>query len=156
FKELSITDFDNDSEKNVTALQNQAKTARIIGTEKEIPGVIAVADEVRESSKEIIQKLHQLGIKKTSMLTGDNQGTSNAIGSDVGVSDIRADLMPQDKLDYIKQLRSEYGNVAMVGDGVNDAPALAASTVGIAMGGAGTDTALETADVALMGDDLRK
>ncbi|MEI3610569.1 heavy metal translocating P-type ATPase [Pseudogracilibacillus sp. SO10305] len=156
FKELSKTDFDNDFEKNVTALQNQGKTAMIIGTEKEILGIIAVADEVRESSKEIIQKLHQLGIKKTIMLTGDNKGTANAIGSDVGVSDIRANLMPQDKLDYIKQLRSEYGNVAMVGDGVNDAPALAASTVGIAMGGAGTDTALETADVALMGDDLRK
>lgn len=156
FKELLTIDFDKDFEKNVTALQNQGKTAMIIGTEKEILGVIAVADEVRESSKEIIQKLHQLGIKKTIMLTGDNQGTANAIGSHVGVSDIRADLMPQDKLDYIKQLKSEYGNVAMVGDGVNDAPALAASTVGIAMGGAGTDTALETADVALMGDDLRK
>lgn len=156
FKELLTTDFDKDFEKNVTALQNQGKTAMIIGTEKEILGVIAVSDEVRESSKEIIQKLHQLGIKKTIMLTGDNQGTANAIGSHVGVSDIRADLMPQDKLDYIKQLNSEYGNVAMVGDGVNDAPALAASTVGIAMGGAGTDTALETADVVLMGDDLRK
>ena len=156
FKELLTTDFDKDLEQNVTTLQNQGKTAMIIGTEKEILGIIAVADEVRESSKEIIQKLHQLGIKKTIMLTGDNKGTANAIGSDVGVSDIRANLMPQDKLDYIKQLRSEYGNVAMVGDGVNDAPALAASTVGIAMGGAGTDTALETADVALMGDDLRK
>ena len=156
FKELLTIDFDKDFDKNVTALQNQGKTAMIIGTEKEILGVIAVADEVRESSKEIIQKLHQLGIKNTIMLTGDNQGTANAIGSHVGVSDIRADLMPQDKLDYIKQLKSEYGNVAMVGDGVNDAPALAASTVGIAMGGAGTDTALETADVALMGDDLRK
>ena len=156
FKELLTTDFDKDLEQNVTTLQNQGKTAMIIGTEKEILGIIAVADEVRESSKEIIQKLHQLGIKKTIMLTGDNKGSANAIGSDVGVSDIRANLMPQDKLDYIKQLRSEYGNVAMVGDGVNDAPALAASTVGIAMGGAGTDTALETADVALMGDDLRK
>lgn len=153
---MLTTDFDIDLEQNVTTLQNQGKTAMIIGTEKEILGIIAVADEVRESSKEIIQKLHQLGIKKTIMLTGDNKGTANAIGSDVGVSDIRANLMPQDKLDYIKQLRSEYGNVAMVGDGVNDAPALAASTVGIAMGGAGTDTALETADVALMGDDLRK
>ena len=156
FKELLTTDFDKDLEQNVSTLQNQGKTAMIIGTEKEILGVIAVADEVRESSKEIIQKLHQLGIKKTIMLTGDNKGTANAIGQHVGVSDIQAELMPQDKLDYIKQLRSEYGNVAMVGDGVNDAPALAASTVGIAMGGAGTDTALETADVALMGDDLRK
>ncbi|EWG08973.1 heavy metal translocating P-type ATPase [Cytobacillus firmus] len=156
FKELLTTDFDKDFEQNVTTLQNQGKTAMIIGTEKEILAVIAVADEVRESSKEIIQKLHQLGIKKTIMLTGDNKGTANAIGGQVGVSDIEAELMPQDKLDFIKQLRSEYGNVAMVGDGVNDAPALAASTVGIAMGGAGTDTALETADVALMGDDLRK
>ena len=156
FKELLTTDFDKDLEKNVTKLQNQGKTAMIIGTEKELLAVIAVADEVRESSKEIIQKLHQLGIKKTIMLTGDNKGTANAIGGQVGVSDIEAELMPQDKLDFIKQLRSEFGNVAMVGDGVNDAPALAASTVGIAMGGAGTDTALETADVALMGDDLRK
>lgn len=156
FKELLTNDFDKDLEQNVTTLQNQGKTAMIIGTEIEILAVIAVADEVRESSKEIIQKLHQLGIKKTIMLTGDNKGTANAIGGQVGVSDIEAELMPQDKLDFIKQLRSEYGNVAMVGDGVNDAPALAASTVGIAMGGAGTDTALETADVALMGDDLRK
>lgn len=156
FKELLTNDFDKNLEQNVTTLQNQGKTAMIIGTEKEILAVIAVADEVRESSKEILQKLHQLGIKKTIMLTGDNKGTANAIGGQVGVSDIEAELMPQDKLDFIKQLRSEYGNVAMVGDGVNDAPALAASTVGIAMGGAGTDTALETADVALMGDDLRK
>lgn len=156
FKELLTNDFDKDLEQNVTTLQNQGKTAMIIGTEKEILAVIAVADEVRESSKEILQKLHQLGIKKTIMLTGDNKGTANAIGGQVGVSDIEAELMPQDKLDFIKQLRSEYGHVAMVGDGVNDAPALAASTVGIAMGGAGTDTALETADVALMGDDLRK
>jgi len=156
FKELATTNFDKNLEKNVTTLQNQGKTAMVVGTEKEMLAVIAVADEVRESSKEVIQKLHQLGIKKTIMLTGDNKGTANAIGGHVGVSDIQAELMPQDKLDYIKQLRSQYGNVAMVGDGVNDAPALAASTVGIAMGGAGTDTALETADVALMGDDLRK
>ncbi|MCM3324756.1 heavy metal translocating P-type ATPase [Cytobacillus kochii] len=156
FKELSTHIFDQQIEENVSTLQNQGKTAMVVGTEKEILAVIAVADEVRESSKDVIQKLHQLGIKKTIMLTGDNQGTANAIGEHVGVSDIQAELMPQDKLDYIKRLRSDYGNVAMVGDGVNDAPALAASTVGIAMGGAGTDTALETADVALMGDDLKK
>ncbi|MEK5400140.1 heavy metal translocating P-type ATPase [Paenibacillus sp. FSL K6-2859] len=156
FKELLASGFNEKLEQNVTTLQNQGKTAMVVGTEKEMLAVIAVADEVRETSKEVIQKLHQLGIKKTVMLTGDNKGTANAIGGHVGVSDIQAELMPQDKLDYIKQLRSEYGKVAMVGDGVNDAPALAASTVGIAMGGAGTDTALETADVALMGDDLRK
>ena len=156
FKELFVPDFSQEFEDKVRHLQNQGKTAMIIGTEQNILAVIAVADEVRESSKDVIQKLHQLGIKQTIMLTGDNQGTAKAIGEHVGVSDIQAELMPQDKLDYIKQLRSEHGNVAMVGDGVNDAPALAASTVGIAMGGAGTDTAIETADIALMGDDLRK
>src|SRR5690625_2668098 len=156
FKELLTTDLDKDIEQNVTTLQKQGKTAMVVGTEKEILAVIAVADEVRESSKEVIQKLHQLGIKKTIMLTGDNKGTADAIGGHVGLTDIQAELLPQDKLEFIKKLRSKYGNVAMVGDGVNDAPALAASTVGIAMGGAGTDTALETADVALMGDDLRK
>ena len=156
FKELSVPDFDKDIEKKVRTLQNQGKTAMIIGTEENILAVIAVADEVRDTSKDVIRKLHQLGIQKTIMLTGDNKGTADAIGGHVEVSDIQAELMPQDKLDYIKQLRSEYGNVAMVGDGINDAPALAASTVGIAMGGAGTDTAMETADVALMGDDLRK
>ncbi|WRN89005.1 heavy metal translocating P-type ATPase [Staphylococcus aureus] len=154
FKELNVSDFSLGFENNVKILQNQGKTAMIIGTEKTILGVIAVADEVRETSKNVIQKLHQLGIKQTIMLTGDNQGTANAIGTHVGVSDIQSELMPQDKLDYIKKMQSEYDNVAMIGDGVNDAPALAASTVGIAMGGAGTDTAIETADITLMGDDL--
>lgn len=156
FMELLTVGFNKELGEIITTLQNQGKTAMVIGTEKEMLAVIAVADEVRDSSMEVIKKLHQLGIKKTIMLTGDNKSTANAIGQHVGVSDIQAELMPQDKLDYIKQLRSEFGNVAMVGDGINDAPALAASTVGIAMGGAGTDTALETADVALMADDLRK
>nr|WP_312755442.1 heavy metal translocating P-type ATPase [Bacillus mobilis] len=155
FQELNVVIPEN-IEGNIKKLQNEGKTAMILGTEKEILAVIAVADEVRESSQEIIEKLHNMGVKKTIMLTGDNKGTANAIGHHVGVSEIQAELMPEDKLSYIKQLRKDYGNVAMVGDGVNDAPALAASTVGIAMGGAGTDTALETADVALMADDLRK
>ncbi|SEO90270.1 Cd2+/Zn2+-exporting ATPase [Amphibacillus marinus] len=156
FKELSSITFDMKFEKGVIELQNEGKTAMIVGTETEILAVIAVADEVRDSSEEVIQQLHKAGIKETIMLTGDNQGTANAIGRHVGVSKVLAELMPEDKLDHIKKLREKYGKVAMVGDGVNDAPALAASTVGIAMGGAGTDTALETADVALMGDDLRK
>jgi len=118
--------------------------------------LIAVADELRENSKEVIQKLHQLGINKTIMLTGDNKATAQTIGQQVGVNEVQAELLPQDKLDFIKKLRSDGSGVAMIGDGVNDAPALAASTVGIAMGGAGTDTALETADIALMGDDLSK
>lgn len=140
----------------ILTLQLQGKTVMAIGTDQEIKALIAVADEVRETSLSIIQKLHDLGIRKTIMLTGDNQGTAKAIGNQVGVSDVQAELLPQDKLDFIKQLRQEYGKVAMVGDGINDAPALAAATVGVAMGGAGTDTALETADIALMGDDLRK
>ena len=128
----------------------------LFGTESNILAIIAVADEVRESSKEVIAQLHKLGIAHTIMLTGDNNDTAQFIGKEIGVSDIKAELMPEDKLTYIKELKQTYGKVAMIGDGVNDAPALAASTVGIAMGGAGTDTALETADVALMGDDLKK
>lgn len=140
----------------ISDLQNQGKTVMVAGTATEILGLLAVADEVRGNSKSVIQKLHSLGIQKTIMLTGDNLGTANAIGKQVGVSNIQADLLPQDKLAFIKELRKKYDRVAMVGDGVNDAPALAASTVGIAMGGAGTDTALETADIALMADDLGK
>jgi Zn2+/Cd2+-exporting ATPase len=140
----------------ITELQNEGKTVMIAGTETEIAGILAVADEVRGNSKPVIQKLHSLGIQETIILTGDNKGTAIAIGKQVGVSNIKAELLPQDKLAFIKDLRSKYDRVAMIGDGVNDAPALAASTVGIAMGGAGTDTALETADIALMADDLAK
>ena len=142
--------------KNYEKLQEQGKTVMIFGTAQNILAIIAVADELRKSSSEVIAKLHQLGIEHTIMLTGDNIRTAKSIGEQVGVTDIKGDLMPQDKLDYIKELKEKYGKVAMVGDGVNDAPALASATVGIAMGGAGTDTALETADVALMGDDLQK
>lgn len=156
FDELLNDDLPTKVEEDVRTLQKQGKTAMIVGTNSEVLAIIAVADEVRETSQEVIKKLHDLGIKKTIMLTGDNKRTAKAIGEHVGVTDVQAELMPEGKLEYIKRLRSEYGNVAMVGDGVNDAPALAASTVGIAMGGAGTDTALETADVALMGDDLTK
>jgi Zn2+/Cd2+-exporting ATPase len=143
-------------QERILSLQDQGKTVMVMANQKEILALIAVADEVRDSSQSVIQKLHALGIKKTIMLTGDNHGTAKAIGEAVGVTDVKAELLPQDKLDFIKLLRKEYGKVAMVGDGINDAPALAASTVGVAMGGAGTDTALETADIALMGDDLRK
>ena len=140
----------------INDLQEQGKTVMVIGTKAEVLALIAVADEIRESSKAAIRKLHAMGIEKTIMLTGDNQGTANAIGAVAGVHDIQADLLPEDKLTLIKKLKEQYGLVAMVGDGVNDAPASATSTVGIAMGGAGTDTALETADIALMGDDLSK
>ncbi|MED4599696.1 heavy metal translocating P-type ATPase [Paenibacillus validus] len=145
-----------ETNQRIEVLQKQGKTVMVLGTEQQVLALIAVADEVRDSSEDVIKQLHEIGIKKTIMLTGDNQATAEAIGQRLNVTDVKADLMPQDKLDYIKQLRKDYGNVAMIGDGVNDAPALAASTVGIAMGGAGTDTALETADIALMADDLSK
>jgi len=106
-----------------------------------------VADILRDNSRQAIQQLKKLGIKKTVMLTGDNEITAGAIASQAGVNEYRADLLPGDKVDAMKELLSKCGKVAMVGDGVNDAPAMAISTVGIAMGVAGTDTALETADL---------
>jgi Zn2+/Cd2+-exporting ATPase len=156
FEEILPNSIPDNLKGTITELQNQGKTVMVGGTSTEIKAILAVADELRENSKEVIRKLHSLGVQKTIMLTGDNAGTANAIGKQVGVSDIQAELLPQDKLAFIKELRNKYDRVGMVGDGVNDAPALAASTVGIAMGGAGTDTALETADIALMADDLGK
>ena len=119
-------------------------------------GVIAVADRLRPESRETVQALRALGIRHVVMLTGDNIATANAIAAQVGVDEVRANLLPEQKVGAIEELLAEYGSVAMVGDGVNDAPALARATVGIAMGAAGAEAALETADIALMGDDLRK
>lgn len=140
----------------ISRLQSEGKTVIVAGNDSEVLALIAVADEVRESSREVVSRLHELGIEKTIMLTGDNKGTAAAIGSQAGVTDIESDLLPEDKLNFVKDLQTNHGKVAMVGDGINDAPALAAATVGVAMGGAGTDTALETADIALMADDLKK
>lgn len=139
----------------IRTLQTQGKTVMLFGTDHRIEGLIAVADQVRKGSLSIIERLHQLG-KRTVMLTGDNQATGSAIGREVGIRETKSELMPQDKLTAIKELKQQYGKVAMVGDGINDAPALAAADVGVAMGGAGTDTAMETADIALMADDLSK
>lgn len=137
-------------------LQGDGKTAMLVGTDKEIIGIIAVADRVRENSKPALAGLKKAGIRKLVMLTGDNEGTARAIARELGIDEFKAELLPENKLETIKGLTREYGKVAMVGDGVNDAPALAAANVGIAMGVAGTDTALETADIALMADDLTK
>ncbi|AOH52931.1 cadmium transporter [Peribacillus muralis] len=156
FEEVSGLVFRSDVLEQISSFQNEGKTVMLLGDQMELLALIAVADEIRESSKEAIRKLHSLGIEKTIMLTGDNSGTAKAIGAAAGVDEIEAELLPENKLTIIKQWKQKYGRVAMVGDGVNDAPALAASTVGIAMGGAGTDTALETADIALMGDDLSR
>lgn len=154
FEELHQT-IESTIKERITRMQTEGKTVMVLGTEKEILSLIAVADEMRETSKEVISKLNHIRIE-TVMLTGDNQRTAEAIGKQVGVSDIKADLLPEDKLNFIKELLGKHQSVGMVGDGVNDAPALAASSVGVAMGGAGTDTALETADIALMADDLSK
>ncbi|MFJ7747534.1 heavy metal translocating P-type ATPase [Peribacillus sp. NPDC097295] len=155
FDEVDLT-ISESVQNQILDYQNEGKTVMVLGNQVNVLALIAVADEIRESSKEAISKLHALGIEKTIMLTGDNIGTAKVIGAAAGVHEIQAELLPQDKLSSIKQWKQKYDRVAMVGDGVNDAPALAASTVGIAMGGAGTDTALETADIALMGDDLSK
>jgi Cd2+/Zn2+-exporting ATPase len=116
--------------------------------------VIGVADTVRTEASYVVAQLHEAGVEHLVMLTGDNERTAETIARAVGVHEVRARLLPKDKIEAVQQLRHRYGVVAMAGDGVNDAPALAASDVGIAMGAAGSDTALETADVALMADDL--
>ncbi len=143
-------------EDQVSRLQSEGKTVMFLGNNEKILGLIAVADVLRSNSKQAIEKLKKAGIKKVIMLTGDNELIARAIADQVGLDDFRADLLPEDKVDAIKDLLSNYGKVAMVGDGVNDAPAMAISTVGIAMGVAGTDSALETADIALMADDLTR
>jgi Cd2+/Zn2+-exporting ATPase len=142
-------------EEKLEALEAEAKTVVVLMTERESLAVIAVADTLRETSIEAIHDLRTLGVA-TVMLTGDNSLTAKAIAEKLGIGDARGDLLPEDKLAAIDDLVKSHGAVGMVGDGINDAPALARATIGFAMGAAGTDTALETADVALMQDDLRK
>lgn len=119
-------------------------------------GIIAISDQVRADAARAIALLKQLGIKHLIMLTGDNQETAQSVADAVGITEIHAELLPEDKLHLIRKLQQRYGSVAMVGDGINDAPALAQATVGIAMGVAGSDVALETADIVLMADRLEK
>jgi Cd2+/Zn2+-exporting ATPase len=135
-------------------LEARGQTAIVLTNDRFALGVIAVADAPRESSIEAVRQLHALGLR-TVMLSGDNQRTAEAIAKIVGIDDARGELLPEDKVAAVRQLKGEWGDVGMVGDGVNDAPALAEASIGFAMGAAGTDTALEVADVALMQDDLR-
>ncbi|MCA3083005.1 MAG: heavy metal translocating P-type ATPase [Rhodocyclaceae bacterium] len=141
-------------EEALDRLEIEAKTAIVLSTDKETLAIFAVADTIRDTSKVAIAELKSLGIE-TIMLTGDNDKTAKAVAAQVGIADARGNMMPDDKLAAIETFL-ERGLVGMVGDGVNDAPALARSSIGFAMGAAGTDTAIETADVALMQDDLRK
>nr|BFD45064.1 heavy metal translocating P-type ATPase [Pseudomonas sp. FFPRI_1] len=142
-------------EEKLFALEKQGKTVVLLLDRNGPLALFAVADTVKESSREAIQQLHELGIK-TLMLTGDNPHTAQAIAAQVGIDQARGDLLPTDKLQAIETLYAEGHRVGMVGDGINDAPALARAEIGFAMAAAGTDTAIETADVALMDDDLRK
>ncbi len=138
----------------VARLERQGKTAVVVGDEDGALGVLAVSDPLRPEAREALEQLRALGVTDIAMLTGDNPDTAAAVAAQAGVTDVRAGLLPQDKVAAVAELSDRAGAVAMVGDGVNDAPALAAASLGVAMGAAGTDAALETADIALMGDDL--
>jgi Cd2+/Zn2+-exporting ATPase len=138
------------------ALASSGASVVVIGEQEHVCGYIALSDRVREEARQVVARLKAEGVSHLVMLTGDNRGTAEAIGRETGVDEIHAELLPQDKVTAMEDLVRRFGAVAMVGDGVNDAPALARATLGIAMGAAGTDAALETADVALMGDDVSK
>jgi Zn2+/Cd2+-exporting ATPase len=142
-------------EQRLLALEQQGKSVSILCCDGQPQLLLAVADTIRDTSREAIADLTSMGIQVT-MLSGDNQHTAQAIGAAVGIQDARGDQLPEDKLQAIIALGQQHRYVGMVGDGINDAPALARAQIGFAMGAAGTDTALETADVALMDDDLRK
>ncbi len=137
-------------------LAHEGKSTVVVGIDDRPIGVIGLSDTPRLNAGETIQRLHRMGIRRTIMLTGDKAPVAAAIAAQIGIDEHHAELLPENKLELVKLLETKYGGVAMVGDGVNDAPALATATVGIAMGGAGTDVAIETADVALMADDLAK
>ena len=139
----------------IMTLERQGKSAVLLTDETKPLALFGVADTVKDSSRDAIAELHRLGVR-TMMLSGDNQHTAESIARSVGIDEVRAGLLPDDKLKIIETLQGNVGTVGMVGDGINDAPALARADVGFAMGAAGTDTAIETADVALMDDDLRK
>jgi len=136
--------------------EQQGKTVVFLGTKDTVLGMIAVADTLRDKSKEAIKALHMAGIKHIAMLTGDNTHVAGIIATKLGLETFYSELMPEDKVKVIKRIDDEYGGIIMVGDGVNDAPALASATVGIAIGSTGSDMAMETADVTLMTDDLLK
>ena len=141
-------------EATLVAFEAEGKTVIVVADSREVLGVLAVADTPRPTSVEALRELHGLGLR-TLMLTGDNQRTAAAVAKAVGIDEARGNLLPEEKLGAIGELATTYGAVGMVGDGVNDAPALARATIGFAMGAAGSDAAIETADVALMRDDLR-
>ena len=142
--------------RRATALEGEGRTVVVIGNDRHVCGLIAVADEVRPHAREVVASLRKSGIEHVVMLTGDNNATARAIANEVGIDAFNAELLPEDKVAAVEELVSKYETVAMVGDGVNDAPAMARATFGIAMGAIGSDAAIETADIALMTDDLSR
>lgn len=139
----------------IERLRAEGKTVVLVASDASMQGLIGIRDEIRPHAGDVIKALHDMKIK-TAMLTGDNESTARVIAGELGLDDVRANLKPEDKIKAILELQNQYGAAAMIGDGVNDAPALARAVVGIAMGTAGSDAAIEAADVALMADDLKK
>lgn len=154
FEEVTGQPVPKEINTQMSALESDGHTAMIVHEGDQYLGIISVMDVARKEAKNTLSKLKEIGIRRMIMLTGDNQRVANAVASTIGITDPMGGLLPQDKVDAIEKLKEEEGKVAMVGDGVNDAPAMAKSTVGIAMGAAGSDVALETADIALMADRL--
>lgn len=143
-------------ERRNEALEQEGKTSMLVARNGKLVGLIAVRDEPREAAKAAIAALKRQGVKHTVMLTGDNRLVAEAVGRELGIDEVKAELLPEDKVAAIQALKQRYKKLIMVGDGVNDAPALVAADVGVAMGGVGADVALETADIALMADDLSR
>lgn len=139
-----------------TAIEDGGQTPVHVAVDGQFAGIIFIADVLRPGAREALEKLKETGVKRIVMLTGDNEATARAVASELGVDEVRANLMPEDKVTAIEELKKQGHRVAMLGDGINDAPALARADVGIAMGGGGTQAALEAADIVLMTDDLSK
>ena len=140
----------------IDSLSSDGRSMVIVGSATGPLGIIGVADRVRESARDAVQLLREQGVAHVALLTGDHEAAAHALAEQLDIDEVRADLLPEDKVAAVQALRRRFGTLAMVGDGINDAPALAAADVGIAMGVAGSDAALETADVALMSDELLK
>ncbi|MFQ5884760.1 MAG: heavy metal translocating P-type ATPase [Thermoplasmata archaeon] len=143
-------------EETFSELEDEANTIVIVGKENEVAGVIGISDGIRDDSRQMVESLHRMGVKRIVMITGDNKRTARAVASKIDVDEYYPELLPEQKVSIIEEIGGGNERVAMVGDGVNDAPALVAADLGIAMGVAGSDTALEVADIALMNDDLSK
>ncbi len=145
-----------DVQRAVDALEDAGHSVMVVGNDEHVCGFIAMADTLRPEARAVVARLRRLGVRRVVMLTGDNEGTARAVAEAAGVDEVRFELLPEDKVQAIRELAERHGPVAMVGDGVNDAPAMAAAGVAVAMGAMGSDAAIETADVALMADDLSR